>query len=411
MGEEALNQNFDRQSGAGSPILEDQVIWEGDILAIQLFKNPEDDQLYIFATEGFLVPDDSLEFDGAPAVLSFSRAMEDPDAARATIQEQIQNNIIIRGGNRIAADHIAGLADTIFSQFYLTYKDKNPEIEVSADQQRMFFQNLEKVPEVLRRVLDQENIQIVVDNSGQLSGSAPAHYTEDGLFLDGNIYVSHPYEPQTIVEETVHFIDKKLGFSDQPAYDQAVRPLTNQPDLLHVMGFMLNKNYKPGAETYETSDAGEFGSELLVDMFAIRHALTETEMDYVDKTILGLEPDSPDMTRIQGLRHLYENVVKGKTVEEIEAYYDEKVDPLLGQLRYADTVGRELTLSMAQVPKDQIESILANENNPEGLLDAIFSSEMQGQLDSFEAQISQRYPDMTLEPGLNQGVKADITSP
>ena len=384
----------------GSEGVVDNIIWEGDILSVSLYRTKKDDQLLTFIVEGMDEGDRTLvTYDGLPAVVSLTKVIENSEEARLELASQIQKNIVLRGGNQIAANAIRDVVDSLYLEFVKVNDGKlKPEIVVSKAQQDLFFANYNKVPVALQRAVDMDDVKLVVDDSHDLSGSVPKeHAGVAGTFVDGNVFVSYPYEPETIAEEIVHYVDRAHSFSSRKQFVEASDRFIQDADFMHFIGYILNKNYRPNGDAYDLNYGASVALELLADLYVIGQGMTQgMMMDSWWLSCLGLEDNKEPMTRLEGSQRFYDKVVRGKTVAEVEQYYEGRMRPIHEDGGFQDILARNLALSLALIPEEKLDRIWQNMDDPATLLKAMYPKDMVSEYKGFEGFVGSVYSDAKL---------------
>jgi hypothetical protein len=259
------------------------------------------------------------------------------------------------------------------------------------------------VPEVLKRAIDKDNVKIVIDDSVSLKGSVPEIFEgSEGRFLDGNLFLADPYESAFITEEMVHYVDKKMDFSESEKFISSAKFLLDSPGLPQTIGFILNKNYIADIKAYDDVKGVNIESELLTDMYVIRNGFIKGQpLNNLSAEILDVnQKQSIKISYPEALQSFYNRIVRGKTPEEIEAFYDNRRSIISNSMKYTDQKGYALALALAKVPEQKIDEICKNLNNPEALLKTLYPKEMIEQLDKFTAKMNEQYPapQTSLEP-------------
>ena len=249
---------------------------------------------------------------------------------------------------------------------------------------------------------------MIISDSRSLKGLAPDQFKQSrGVYINGKIFLAEPYDPSTVTEEMAHYVDSKIGFSEKSGFSATIDPLVKDPDLMQVLGFIMNKRYyrDDNPNGYDVDNTSKMSAEALVDMYIIRNGfIKNSPLDKRSAEVLSLETKHPEkMSRIEGLQKFYEDVVKGKTPEDIEKFYEKQEEgikipgtdykiPFIERLSVEDKFGKELALTVARIPESKMDSIFNNINNPEALLKAIYPENAIKKLDEFCAKAEEQYP-------------------
>ena len=382
------------------PALADNIIYRGDILTAMLAVRGSEGAIIV--VNGVDKLKGGFECQGILAMHSFTDAIARPEAVRDDFVNQTQRSCEIAGINLENTHTIINLVDANYIDFITKLPDNiRPKNEVTDQQKGEFFTTLGKVPDVLKRAIDQDDIKIIVDNDKSLKGMVPKVFEgSSGLFHGGNIYITEPYQPNTIIEEMAHHADEKMQFVERGNFPAAISPLLADQNMLHTLGFALNKRYYQDnrRHDYMDKDANNVASEVLADMYVIRSDQAMGDLlDGRTAKMLTIETDHPEkISRIDGLEQFYDKVVKGKTSEQIEEFYEGREIgislPIVDIMSPEDYRGRDLARAMSKVPEQKMDAIFKNKDNPEELLKTIYSDKAIEQLDKFSDEMEKQYP-------------------
>ncbi|MFP4097801.1 MAG: hypothetical protein ACLFP8_03245 [Alphaproteobacteria bacterium] len=386
--------------------LADNVLWEGDILTVSLiaYHGTGNHALQIAHRPdiSFKTGDDIHPVIGIPALVSLSGAFKNPELARTDIEHQVRRYAELSTTAKDHKDTLARKAVEKFDEYYDLMNDIvgsgnviSPEDKISPPQKAMFFTSLSKVPETLKRAINQDGVKIIIDDSPFLKGTIPpVDERIEGAYIDGNLFLTDPYSAAVITQEMLHYVDKKLQFSETEQFTSSIDPLTKQPDLLYAIGYCLNKQYKADSRTYDIDDNQAMAHEYLSDMYIIKHGLLDSErMDYYSAVIAETDTRNPQrFSRIQALESFYNKLVRGKDLSEIEQYFNKDKLPGVQLATPTQSPGLEFATHLHRISQQTMDQIFENKNNPQALLETLYPQDMIKQLNEFETQMERKYP-------------------